>query len=97
VLNLLDHVLDRLRDECTAAGKAEHFDALKDFITGLPAGGSYAEAAGRLAMTENAAKVAAHRLKGRYRDLLREEIGRTVAEPGDVDDEIRCLFATMGS
>jgi RNA polymerase sigma factor (sigma-70 family) len=96
VLSLLDQVLDRLCDECASAGKAETFDALKGFIAGLPDDGSYAEAARRLGITENAAKVAAHRFRRRYRELLREEIARTVAKPDEVDDEIRRLFATMG-
>ena len=96
MLRVLDLVLDRLHDQCTRDGKAEQFDSLKDFITGLPVGGSYAEAARQLGMTENAVKVAAHRLRHRYRALLREEIARTVAEPADVDDEIRCLVATLG-
>jgi RNA polymerase sigma-70 factor (ECF subfamily) len=96
ILQVLDLVLERLHDECTAAGKAEQFDALKDFITGLPVGGSYSEAALRLGVTENAVQVAAHRLRHRYRELLREEISRTVAEPADVDDEIRCLVAVLG-
>jgi RNA polymerase sigma factor (sigma-70 family) len=95
VLSLLDHVLDRLRQESALAGKADQFDALKDFISGLPVDGNYAEAAHRLGATENAAKVAAHRLRKRYRELLREEIGRTIVGPEEVDDEIRCLFAMM--
>ena len=96
VLRVLDLVLDRLHDECNAAGRAEQFDALKDFITGLPVGESYSEAASQLGVTENAAQVAAHRLRQRYRELLREEVSRTVAEPADVDDEIRCLVAVLG-
>ena len=48
-------------------------------------------------MTESAAKVAAHRLRERYRELLRAEIAETVEKPEDVEDEIRSLFAVLGS
>lgn len=95
VLGLLDQVLNRLREEFAAAGKAEHFEILKEFISGLPPGGSYQEAGRRLGITDNAAKVAAHRLRQRYRVILRDEVARTVAAPGDVDDEIRSLFALL--
>ena len=96
VLSLLDQVLDRLRDECAAAGNGEQFEALKGFITGLPVDDSYKDMARRLGITENAAKVAVHRLRRKYRELMRAEIARTVAEPADVDDEICCLLATLG-
>ena len=97
VLTLLNHVLDRVREELIRAGKEQVFEHLKLFITGETVPGGYAEAAAKLGMTEGAAKVAAHRLRQRYRALLRDEISQTVAEPSDVDDEIRSLFATLGS
>ena len=97
VLTLLKHVLGRLREESIRAGKEQQFEHLKVFITGQTAPGGYAEVAGKLGMTEGAAKVAAHRLRQRYRALLRDEISQTVAEPSEVDDEIRSLFATLGS
>ena len=56
---------------------------------------SYATIAQELGMTEGAVKVAAHRLRGRYRELLRDEIGQTVADPIDIDDEIRELFQAL--
>jgi RNA polymerase sigma-70 factor (ECF subfamily) len=97
VLTLLKHVLGQLREESIRAGKEQPFEHLKVFITGEAAPGGYAEAAVKLGMTEGAAKVAAHRLRQRYRALLRDEIAQTVAEPSEVDDEIRSLFATLGS
>ena len=97
VLTLLKHVLGRLREESIHAGKEQQFEHLKVFITGQTAPGGYAEAADKLGMTEGAAKVAAHRLRQRYRALLRDEIAQTVSEPSEVDDEIRSLFATLGS
>ena len=48
-------------------------------------------------MTEDAVRQAAHRLRRRYRELLREELAQTVADPADVDDEIRSLFETLAT
>lgn len=77
-LSLLEHVLARLRSELAAQGKSLLFDALKDTLSGvLPA--SYAVLGARLGMSEGAVKVAAHRLRRRYRALLEEEISQTVA------------------
>lgn len=92
-LTLLDHVLTRLREEYAAAGKLAQFDALKDTLTGDRT--PYAEVATRLGSTEGAMKVAAHRLRERYRDLIRAEISETVAEPGEVEDELRHLPSTL--
>jgi RNA polymerase sigma-70 factor (ECF subfamily) len=55
-----------------------------------------ADAAADLGLSEGAVKTAAHRLRRRYRELLREEIAQTVASPEEVDDEIRSLFAALG-
>jgi RNA polymerase sigma-70 factor (ECF subfamily) len=91
---LLDRVLSRLREEYVAAGKERQFDLFKPFIAG--AGGDYQAAAKRLGWTDNAVRVAAHRLRGRYRELLRAEIAHTVGSLDDVDDEIRWLFQVLG-
>ncbi|MFV2066714.1 MAG: RNA polymerase sigma factor [Pirellulales bacterium] len=93
---LLDRVMDRLRHELVRAGKQAHFDHLKVFLAGRAANVSYAETAQQLRMSEGAAMVAAHRLRKRYRELLLAEIGQTVAEPCEVEDEIRRLFAVLG-
>ena len=90
-------MLDRLGEEFVQAGKAKLFEHLKVFITAESAAISYAEAAGRLGISEGAAKVAAHRMRRRYRAILRDEIAQTVAEPSQVEDEIRSLFDTLGS
>ncbi len=95
-LTFLDHVLSRLRDECIAKGKVNHFEALKPFIAGAGAPGGYQSAGAALGMNEAAAKTAAHRLRRRYREILRAEIAETIAELGDVDDEIRRLRAMLG-
>ncbi len=94
-LALLEAVLGRLRREYEAAGKGRLFELLQGHLTG-DAGRPYAEAAAELGVSEGSVKVAAHRLRGRYRDLLRDEIGQTLADPAEVDDEIRALFAALG-
>jgi RNA polymerase sigma-70 factor (ECF subfamily) len=96
-LVLLQHVLSRLRDEFKRSGKIEHFERLKVFLTGEKASVRYAEAAEALRLSAGAVKVAVHRLRRRYRELLREEIARTVHDPKQVDAEIRDLFTALGS
>jgi RNA polymerase sigma-70 factor (ECF subfamily) len=98
-LTLLDLVLARLRAEFRVAGKEDQFEQLKPFLSGARerTGESYSEAGRAAGMTAEAVKVAAHRLRQRYRELLRAEIAQTVAQPGDVDDEIRDLFQVLGS
>jgi RNA polymerase sigma factor (sigma-70 family) len=93
---LLEGVFDDLRSDYTGAGKSELFDALKATLTGDPRSSPYAEIAGRLGMTEAAVQVAAYRLRGRYRAALRSRIAATVADPADVEEEIRDLFAALG-
>jgi len=96
-LTLIDRVLDRLQEEFARAGKTQQFEHLKVFIYGKTAPRAYADAARELGMTEGAARVAAHRLRRRYRQLLWAEIAQTVAQPEEIDDEIRSLFAILGS
>jgi RNA polymerase sigma-70 factor (ECF subfamily) len=57
---------------------------------------SYEVIGARLGMSEGAVKLAAFRLRQRYRDLIREEVAQTVADPGEVDDEIRHLLRVLG-
>jgi DNA-directed RNA polymerase specialized sigma24 family protein len=95
-MTLLEQVLARLRDEFAADGKSRSFDTLKAFLTGERTVIRYAQAAEELGMTEGAVKVAVHRLRHRYRELLREEISRTLQDPSQVEDEIRDLFAALG-
>ena len=71
------------------------FDQLKQLLTGEPEERSQAEIAQELRMTENAVTQAFHRLRQRYRQLVREEIAHTVAVPGDVDDELRHFIAVL--
>jgi RNA polymerase sigma-70 factor (ECF subfamily) len=95
-LTLLDSVLARLRSEFVAKGKQKQFEAVKPFLSGEGGPRAYEKAASALGVSEAAAKVAVHRLRRRYRETLRSEIADTVAEPGQVDDEIRSLWRTLG-
>ena len=93
---LVDEALQALRLECEAGSKGRQFEALKGCLEG-EAPGTYDEIGKALGMSEGAVKVAVHRLRRRFRDLLREEIAATVVDPADVDDELRYLFATVSS
>ncbi len=95
-ITLLERVLERLCNEFEHQGKRSQFDVLKGFLTGQRTAGGYAEAAAQLGMSEGAVKVAAHRLRSKYRELLRAEIAQTVAGPDEVEDEIRRLFVVLG-
>jgi RNA polymerase sigma-70 factor (ECF subfamily) len=94
-LTVLDQVLARLQAELSAEGKQPVFDGLKPFLTGGRESGGYALAAAELGMTEGAVKVAVHRLRRRYRQLLRDEIAQTVAGPEEIDEEIEYLLSCL--
>ena len=94
-LALLGQVLDSLEAEHIAAGTDRLFEGLKGCLTQAEASCPYAEVACRLGMTEGAVKVAVHRLRRRYRQLLRDEIAQTVASPEEVDEEVRHLFGAF--
>ena len=78
-------------------GKGPLFDRLRPTLLGDSDAAAYATVAAELGMTEGAVKVAAHRLRGRLREIIREEIAATVSDPAEVDDEIRDLFSALGS
>jgi RNA polymerase sigma factor (sigma-70 family) len=92
---LLERVLDQLQAEFAATGRTQLFEELKFCLTGEESDSSYIELGRRLGMTEGSLKVTVHRLRGRYRELLREEISRTVQDPEAIDDEMRDLFAAL--
>ena len=96
-LALLDQVLRRLREEYQRDGKEKQFEQLKQTLTEASRSVPYAEIGARLSISEGAVKVAVHRLRQRYRELLRAEIADTVADPAEVEDEIRNLFAALAS
>lgn len=91
----MTQVLARLRSEFDEMGKERRFDTLKGFLLGDSEFTSYAEAAEQLGVTEQAIKGAVHRLRRRFGELLREEIGQTVEKPEAVDEEIRYLLAAL--
>ncbi len=96
-MTLLDQVLMRLRNEMSGAGKIEIFEGLKDVLSTGKNEISYSEIGEGLGMSEGAARTAAHRLKKRYRELLRDEIGKTVADSTEIEDEIRYLIVVLGA
>jgi RNA polymerase sigma-70 factor (ECF subfamily) len=91
-LELLARVLARLREEQAEGGRADHFEVLKGFLTAEDANRPYAEVADRLGAPEGAVRVAVHRLRRRYRALLRQEIADTLTRPDLVEDELRALM-----
>ena len=92
-LRLTEIALARLRAESEAEGKGALFVALQGSLTGEepPRG----ETAARLGMTEGAVKVAVHRFRKRYRELLREEVAETVDDPSGIDGEMRYLVTAL--
>ena len=84
-----------LGEEQSAAGKGDVFAHLKDYLWGEASGTGYVEVAARLGLTEGALKVAVHRLRQRYRELLREEVAQTVAAVHEVDEELRYLVSVI--
>jgi len=96
-MTLLENVLAHLRAEQVEAGRAEAFEVLQDCLTGDGRSVSYAELAKRLDSSEGAVKVAVHRLRRRYRELLQMEIANTVASPEEVEEERRYLLTVLSS
>jgi RNA polymerase sigma-70 factor (ECF subfamily) len=96
-LAVLERTMARLKAESAAAGKQKLFDHLKVCLLGVGDSVSYRQMAAELGMTEGAVKVAVHRLRRRYRELLRHEIVQTVATADEADEEIQNLFAALVS
>jgi len=96
-LTLLDQVMAQLQEEFRRNDKGPLFDRLKECLVGAKDTLSYDQIAGELGLSEGAVRVAVHRLRKRYRELLCEEIARTVHDPDQVEDEIRDLFTALGS
>lgn len=94
-LALLEQVLGKLQAEFVRGGKGAQFDKLKILLWGDNRERRYAQLALELGLSEGALKVAVHRLKQRYRELLRAEVARTVVAPSTVDEELRHLIAVI--
>src|SRR5262249_52300921 len=94
-LTVLEQALTKLNDEYSGAGKGELFEQLKGILSGDRTDASYAEIAARLRMSEEAVKVAAHRLRRRYGEVVRAVIAETVTQPDELEEELRHLFAVL--
>ena len=94
-LTLIARALETTGAELRDAGKAQHFDVLKPWITGGGETFPQAAAAQQLGLSEGAVKVAIHRLRQRFREAVKAEIAQTVPTPGDIDDELRHLLAVL--
>ena len=94
-ITLLEQVYQRLGGEYRAEGKGTLFDALRTTLAGASDAAPYAELAKQLGLSEGAVKVSVHRLRQRYRGLLRDTIADTVSGPDEVEDELRYLFRTL--
>jgi RNA polymerase sigma-70 factor (ECF subfamily) len=94
-MTLVDQTLARLGAEFSARDQTELFEQLKSVLSGETEHFSYAKIADKFNITVVNVKVTVHRLRQRFRELLREEIAQTVSSPQDVDDEVRYLFATL--
>jgi len=91
-MTLLDEVMKRLEDEYRSSGRGRLFEHLEGCLMRDPGALPYAEIGARLDLSEAAVKMAMQRLRARYQALLREEIGKTVASPEEVEPELRDLF-----
>jgi RNA polymerase sigma-70 factor (ECF subfamily) len=96
-VTVIEQVLKRLKEEYRATGNALLFESLKQLLPDEPQTVPRAEIAAKLGMTDNALRQAFHRFRHRYQLLLREEICRTVAQPAEIEDELRHLIAVLRS
>ena len=94
-LGVIDRVMDALRADLVKSGKESTFEQLKGLLAGEKEEGGYAAIARTLGTTEGAVKVTVHRLRQKFRDLLRAEIAATVADDAEIEDEIRYLMAIL--
>src|SRR5262245_37718148 len=94
-LTLLETALANLGDELALAGKEQIFASLKGQLWGEPPCTSYAELSAQLGLSEGALKVTVHRLRQRFRELLRAEVAHTIADAEEIDDELRHLIGVV--
>jgi len=95
-LTLLARTMARMQAEAISTNKQKLFDHLKVYLTVEKGSVPYRDVAAELDMAESAVRVAVHRLRRRYRELLRDEIAQTVTSDDQIDEEIRDLFAALG-
>ncbi|MDX6558599.1 MAG: hypothetical protein QOF72_1648 [Blastocatellia bacterium] len=94
---LVEQALRRLAEECESRGRLRMFTALSKYLSLERVEISYATLSASLGVPETVIKRVLHQLRVRYRSILREEVAQTVANPADVDDEIRYLCAALAS
>jgi DNA-directed RNA polymerase specialized sigma24 family protein len=94
-LRVFEQSLARLRQEFVVQGKTRQFEELKSFLTHEPAPGAYAAVAASLDLSPNALAVAVHRLRQRYAVLVRDSVAQTVAQPDQVEEELRYLISLI--
>lgn len=94
---LLELVLFRLQQECAAAGSGALFKRLRPILMHGKGAVPLADVASALGISEGAVRVAAHRLRRRYRELLRDEVAQTIADPQLLEDEMQSLFRAFGN
>jgi DNA-directed RNA polymerase specialized sigma24 family protein len=92
---LLDQAMARLRDECISNDKGDLFRKVECLLSGEKSETSYAQLAAELNMSEGAIKMAVHRLRRRYGELIRAEIAQTVSTPEEADEELEFLFSVL--
>jgi hypothetical protein len=92
---VLSRVLGRLEDEAVLAGKSVLFARLSPVLQGDDLAPSYAAIGAELGISDGAVRIAAHPLRTRYRELLREEVGRTTDDQTPIDSEIGDLLAAL--
>jgi len=95
-MTLLDRTMTQLQDEYVTSGRAKLFEYLQSCLVREESALPYAEIAARLNLTQPAVKMAVHRLRARYREILRAEIAHTVSSPDEIEEEIGHLFASFG-
>ena len=94
-LALLASVIERLRAECAADNSERWFEVLKPFLTVGKSALPHLQAAAELGLSEGAVRTAVHRLRRRYRELLRDEIAQTLSDPANVAEEMQALFSAF--
>ena len=92
---MLDRAQSRLREEYAAAGKADLYERLKAFPLAGKSDEPFEQSSAKFGMTVSALKSAVHRMRSRYRELVREEVAHTVADPSELQDEARYLIAVI--
>lgn len=94
---VIGRVHERLEQEAARRGAADRLARLRPFLAGSEPEGTYAAIAREWGVGETAVRVALHRLRRRFAELLRQEIGRTVDSAAEIDDEVRYLLGVLGA